>query len=254
MSLGRTGTAFIANLLSQAQGARVLHEQFPDDRTYFGLRYYGTMDISIDRYLHERFQLLMAQDPSILIYGEVNSYLRYEIEWLKIHLDPVLIHLVRDGRDFARSAMKRDTYTPYDRQIQIIPKDNDAYAERWHKMDRFQKICWYWMHTNEFIANGIGTGHYVKFENIVTNHSYFKHNILNKVGLDIDSKTWKEHIDKPRNISEHFIKKKIKYFLKSGGNKVEKKNFLPHHSKWHSEFQDKFDEICAGTMAKFGYY
>ena len=162
ISLGRSGSKFLADLLDCAPCSLVYHEPYTDDKMFFGLRYYYSADIVMNNYLEERFKKLLPANDYITHYGEVNSYLRYEIDWLKKRFNPTLIHMIRDGRDFVRSALKRDTYTAFDKQVQIVPRDGDTYSVKWYAMDRFQKLSWYWMHSNEYISSKVDR--FVRFE------------------------------------------------------------------------------------------
>ncbi|EFK11585.1 conserved hypothetical protein [delta proteobacterium NaphS2] len=252
LGMGRSGTAFLASLLSKANHALVYHEPEPEDRLYFGLRYAGHFDAVVDNYLKRRFQKILPKDKSIQHYGEVNSYLRYEVDWLRDKFDPAIIHVVRDGRDFVSSAYPRVAYTVNDKKMTIVPKSGDAYAEKWQNMSRFEKLCWYWMHTNEFLASK--TDKRVQFEKLIGDYEYFEKNLLNQIGLYISKNLWEEQIQKPKNTTKHFLmKKRIKRLL---GMRKQDDNTIPiaHWNKWDNERLSQFDDICSGTMKKLGYY
>lgn len=250
LALGRSGTQFLASLLAKSPHAVVYHEPMPEDQIYFGLRYMGNFNKVLDRYLERRFQKLLPPKDSCEIYGEVNSYLRWEIDWLKNRFDPILIHLARDGRDFVRSAFIREVYTANDKNI-LVPKDDDLDAHRWDKWNRFQKLCWYWKHTNEFLSSKIQKT--VQFEKIITDYSYFDDNILKPIGMDIPYDLWKREVKRPKNTSKkRILKRKIRgIVLGRGKNQCIKP--IPHWTEWDIEKKEQFDGICSRTMKKFGY-
>ena len=252
LSLGRSGTRFLAALLAKTPGSLVYHEPVKEDRVYFGLRYAGNFDIVVDGYLEKRFRELINAGDNIKIYGEVNSYLRYEADWLIKKFDPVLFHLVRDGRDFVRSAYTRDVYTPEEKKQVTVPQDNDPYAGKWAKMTRFRKLCWYWKHTNEYLCSKIERR--IRLEKLLTDYDYFNDRVLQPLGLDIPLPTWQREVKNPRNTSKKSIlRKRVKSALFFRKKKEQVKPF-PHWTHWSKEQMRQFDEICAETMKKFGYY
>ena len=252
LSMGRSGTQFLASLLSKAPRTLVYHEPAEEDRLYFGLRYAGTFDTVMDAYLERRFQKLLEQTgPKYDVYGEVNSYLRYEVEWLKKRFNPVFFHMVRDGRDFVRSVYTRDVYTLDDRKRMIVPGDQDPMAEKWENTDRFQKLCWYWKHSNEFIASRVDRT--ILFEKLLSDYDYFKDNVLEPLGLYIPYSTWSAAVKYPLNTSKRFIlRNKIKRVIKLQ-SKEKRIKPLPHWSQWDNKRKEQFNEICFETMKKFGY-
>ena len=251
LSMGRTGTRFLAALLGKAPGTLVYHEPVKEDRVYFGLRYAGNFDRVVDNYLERRFRDLIASGGKHKVYGEINSYLRCEADWLKKKFDPVLFHLVRDGRDFVRSAYTRDVYTPREKKLVTVPKDHDPYADKWDKMTRFRKLCWYWKHSNEFLLSKIDRT--VLLEKLLTDYDYFKDNVLSPLGLNIPFNTWQTEVKKPRNTSKkNILRKKVKgtvlFWKKEALIKP-----LPHWTRWNKIQIRQFNEICGETMEKLGY-
>jgi hypothetical protein len=250
MALGRSGTHFFASLLAKSPNALVYHEPMPEDQIYFGLRNRGNFNLVLDSYLERRFQKLLPPKDSCQIYGEVNSYLRCEIDWLKKRFDPVLIHLVRDGRDFVRSAFTREIYTLNAKNI-VVPPDDDPDAGQWDTWNRFQKLCWYWKHTNESLGSKIEKT--VRFEQLITDYRYFDENILKPTGLDIGFDLWKREVKKPKNTSKsRIMKQKIRAVVLARG-KNQRIKPIPHWTQWDQKQIHQFDEICSETMKKFGY-
>jgi len=251
LALGRSGTNFLASLLNKDPNALVYHEPYIDDRKLIGLRYSGCFNKVVNNSLEKRFKNLLKKDTEFKIYGEVNSYLRYEIEWLRKKFNPIIIHLIRDGRDYLRSAYIRTVYTPKEIQLPIIPHDKDPYAEKWQDMTRFQKLCWYWMHTNEFLSKKIKN--FVRFENLMIDYDYFNKKILKPTGLNISYECWKKEVKKPRNTSRRrTLRKKIKQNI-FFWERAESIKPIPQWTEWDELKIEQFQEICGRTMKKFGY-
>lgn len=251
LALGRSGTRFLASLLGEAEHAFVCHEPFAEDRFFLGLGQCGHYRVVLDDYLEQRFQTLLKEPFPYRTFGEVNSYLRFEVEWLKRKFDPLLIHLVRDGRDFVRSAYSREIYTSLDRENLKLPTDDDPYSGRWKSFNRFQKLCWYWMSTNEYLHARLGD--WVQFEKLISDYAYFDAHILKPTGLDIPFELWKKRTTRPMNTSQRRLfrlrVKKALFFHKS----LPVPATIPHWRSWDGEMRTQFQEICGETMAKLNY-
>ena len=143
------------------------------------------------------------------------------------------IYLVRDGRDVVRSLMNRRHYRDKDHHsYKYKPTKNDIYRKAWKRMDRFEKVCWYWMHGNQYILTKSGLTP-VKFENLITNYTYFKNNILEKTGISVPESKWRAEV-------------------KSPSNKTKKYGF-PKWTEWNNVMIRKFNAICGPTMKSLGY-
>ena len=168
------------------------------------------------------------------IYGEVNSFLRRHCEALKKAFPNVtILHLVRDGRAVVRSMYSRETMMPgaYDTKY-VRPKPGGPYYEKWDKMSRFEKLCWYWAVENEYLYR-CTNGRIVHFEKIVRDYEYFKEKVLEPLGLDIPREIWEREVRRPRNISLQYK--------------------LPHWKEWDKWMEERFREICGEIMEKLGY-
>jgi hypothetical protein len=251
MALGRSGTNFLASLLARDGRGRVLHEPYPLDSSLLVLRYAGGFDGVVDHLLEERFKELLPDPERNAFYGEVNSYLRYEVDWLRARFDPALIHLVRDGRDFVRSAYIRGVYTPLEPSGPIVPKDGEPHAGQWPRMTRFQRLCWYWMHTNEFLASRIYS--FVRFEDLLRDYGIFKANILDPTGVQVSREVWRREVERPKNTSRAFRLRSRLVGLLRGRRRIPDLRPLPPWSKWDDERAGQFWEICGPTMRRFGY-
>ena len=251
LALGRSGSNFLARLLARDTRALVYHEPYPLDSRLMVLRHSGGFGRALDDLLEERFRALLPADGSARIYGEVNSYLRYEAEWLRRRFDPALIHLVRDGRDFVRSAHPRGVYTRHELDGPILPRDGDRWSERWPEMSRFQRLCWYWTHTNEHLAATIAS--HVRLEDLLRDYTVFSNEVLGPTGLEIPQAVWRAEIDRPRNTSRVYRLRLATRRLLRGGERVPSFRRLAHWSEWDDDQTEQFWEICGPTMRRFGY-
>ena len=209
ISLGRSGTQFLSNLLNQVPNFSVKHEPFIEDKKLLSYSYSDSYSQIVEKLLQERFKSVNSDlDNNYNTYGEVNSYLRYNSDWLRNELNAKILTIVRDGRDFVKSAYGRTIYTNEEPQLSIIPKNGDSYVEKWPKMDRFEKLCWYWKTTNEYLFDNFGDD-ILKFEKLISDYEYFNKKIL--IPLNIDSLSydkWINIVQKPKNTSKAYNIKK----------------------------------------------
>jgi hypothetical protein len=234
LGFGRSGTAFMADLLDKVMGAHVFHEPVLEDFFAHARVHYNPADG--DRYMQgfrkKEIFARMKHIPSG-VYGEVNSTIRCHANAIKNTFpNAVLIHLVRDGRDVVRSTAGRRTMTiknPF--SLSIHPNSNDPWKDRWHDMDRFARICWFWQEENRRLRTSIGRT--VQFEKILSSYEYFSREILEPCGIHIDEDVWLAAIATPQNISREFS--------------------MPKWGQWTSEQQKNFREICGEEMEKCGY-
>jgi len=66
----------------------------------------------------------------------------------------------------------------------VHPPPGDPYHEQWNSMSRFQRLCWLWQADNAFIRTSLD--HTVRFELLLSDYDYFKSELLDYVGLEVD--------------------------------------------------------------------
>ena len=234
LGFGRSGTAFMANLLNKSVNAYVFHEPVLED-FYAHLRAHYNSKAAEEYMLGFRRKEICVRIIKATpgVYGEVNGNLRCHVEAIKKAFpQATLIHLVRDGRDVVRSAMSRRTMTlknPF--SMRIHPTKQDPWRTRWNEMDRFSRICWFWQEENSRLRSTIGKT--VQFEKILSSYEYFDHEILQPCQIQIDKTEWESAISSPRNVTNQFR--------------------MPKWTDWSPEQQKSFREICGDEMAKCGY-
>lgn len=245
MSLGRSGTKWLATILSRDRGALVYHEPFNELMAYLRA-YSGNEDI--EQYIRG-FRMkeiyLRVRGRNFKVYGEVNSYLRLYCPAIKKYLpNAVLIHNVRDGRAFIRSVYTRGGMRDGSFRLKYVgkgiaelatwlPREQRERLRNWVRLPYFERLCWLWRIENEFIERCVGKEP-VRFEDMLRDYNYFKHRILEPLGIDVSKDTWFEMTRKRINVSRMYL--------------------LPPWEKWDKGMKRIFDEICGDLMRRYGYY
>jgi hypothetical protein len=234
LGFGRSGTTFMANFLNRAEGAHVFHEPVLEDFYAHLQAHYNPK--AAERYMQgfrkkEIYFRMRQAAPGI--YGEVNGNLRCHSNAIRLAFPgATLLHLVRDGRDVVRSAMPRRVMTIRNPlSLMIRPEAGDPCKSRWHEMDRFSRICWYWQEENRRLRTSIGKT--VQFEKILSSYDYFQSQVLEPCGIRIEKMVWEAAIGTPRNTTGEFS--------------------MPRWDQWTPEQQKTFREICGEEMAQCGY-
>jgi hypothetical protein len=235
LSVGRSGSMFLANLLNQAPESQVCHEPTRADFAAYVEAFYDE-NAAID-YL-QRFRkkeiYLRIREENPRTYGEVNTNMRRHCNALEQEFPNLtLIHLVRDGRDVVRSMMSRRTFQPWDPVTsQIHPLDVEGeWAKTWPQMKRFEKACWYWMIENRFLRRRIGR--VTQFERLISDYGYFASHLLAPLGLTISQSEWEVAKRRPKNVTRQYQ--------------------IPHWSEWDDEKKQAFEKICGAEMRANGY-
>lgn len=234
LGFGRSGTAFMADLLNRAEAAYVFHEPVLEDFYAHFRAHYDSK--AAERYLQGfRKKEICFRTRHLIpgIYGEVNGNLRCHSNAIRIAFPKaVLLHLVRDGRDVVRSAMPRRVMTIRNPlSLMISPDHTDPWRASWPEMDRFARLCWYWREENRRLRVNIGKT--VQFEKILSSYEYFQDQVLEPCGLHLDKKVWEMAINIPRNTTNKFS--------------------MPKWDQWTPEQKKTFMEICGEEMTQNGY-
>ena len=235
LSLGRSGSLFLSDLLHQAEKISVFHEPNRLDFLAY-LQAHDSSDRAKEYIINFRKKFIynLARKMQVSNYGEVNSILRRHAAILQQEIpNATFIHLVRDGRDVVRSMMARRTFTYKDPITQFIaPKPGEAYFQEWPKMSRFEKLCWYWLYENKILTNHLET--FIRFEDLISDYAYFSKNVLDACQIHLPFEIWESEVGRPKNVTE--------------------KHTIPHWTEWRNDQMEIFTNICGSLMNTFGYY
>ena len=234
VGLGRSGTTSIARLLDLDPAAYVCHEPVANDFIAYLRAFYSpdTAERYVSRFRSKEI-FLRAQRHQAQVYGEVNSALRRHVPALcQTFPHATFLHLVRDGRAVVRSMMARPTMTADDPNTATIhPQPDDPWYERWAEMDRFARLCWYWQAENGFIRQTIGPS--VRFEDLLSDYTYFSENLLNPCQIQLGSEQWATALAQPLNRTS--------------------RHSLAAQEDWSAEQKQTFWSICGHEMRCHGY-
>lgn len=240
MGSGRSGTQLITSLLDSSGATAAYHEpNFKED--------VGTMDILrrdtalADRYWRdfrsvEVYRRWQRQAPGIS-YGEVNGTIRYQTpSIIKLYPEAGMLLMARDGRGVVRSVMGWPQFYGPDAHgaYALEPLPGDPFCEEWPRMTRFERVCWSWRDTNEFLMNCIPVNRRLQFERITSNYEYFAERFLGSIGLELSRDSWSRIVGQPSK------------------NATANHGF-PHWCHWGDAEQKAFWRICGDTMARLGY-
>lgn len=233
LSMGRSGTKFLASLIDSARSIGSIHEFYPD---YLFYQAFFRSAKASDYYIkHLRMPYIYMKNSrrDIDTYGEVNSVLRRNAHSLKKFMPHAkILHLVRNPKDVVRSMMNRKTMRWYDGVTKFVrPPRGDMYYDKWPEMDRFERICWYWRSENDYIREYADRT--VKFEDMLTDYDYFNNTMSMITGHTIDKAVWMDKVKKPKNVSASYS--------------------FPEYDKWNKAQKDAFTKICSKEMRIYGY-
>lgn len=234
MAIGRSGTTFLSNLLNKNDdNVEVFHEPCTFDRISHQRAFHDS-DESIEYMKNFRMKGIeyYIKAKKLSGYGEVNSFLRRHIIAIqKFYPYVKLFHLVRDGRDVVRSMLSNDTMEFWDENTKYIsPNEHDVFYSKWNSMNRFERLCWYWMVENEYLSTYIKE--YIKFEDLLEDYNYFDEKVLRVLGLNVTKEKWEIAKESPKNVTDHDA---------------------PKWETWDDDIKRIFWKICGGTMLRYGY-
>lgn len=240
MGSGRSGTQLISDLLDSTGMAKVFHEPnfWEDVSTMDTLR----KDAAIAVRYWQEFRILEVyrrwmEKPEAQIYGEVNGTIRYQAPAIKkIFPNSKMLLVVRDGRAVVRSVMGwPQFYGPKSKGAYALsPLTDDPYLDEWPRMSRFEKICWSWNDTHEFLMRYISPIHWLQLERLTSDYDYFTEHFSRYINIEMPYDHWFARVSKKSRNST-----KVYGF--------------PEWKEWSGTQRKGFIRICGGTMSKLGY-
>ncbi|MCE5208522.1 MAG: sulfotransferase [Chloroflexi bacterium] len=162
LSTGRVGSETVSRLLSLAKNVLVYHEPWPElfalsKKAYEFSDVYPDdqrlADVLQEGFLTARRELLnysLYCDHGYVEAGPPATFLAPLI--LKAIPEVKFIHLVRDPQSVVSSGMHRGWYSghAYD-STRIVPAVDSEMGRLWDNMNPYQKNCWLWAETNDWI-------------------------------------------------------------------------------------------------------
>ena len=250
--LGRSGSAFLADLLNQDPDARVEHEPFRDDYLHLPLAYYGGAHRCVRDYIRSRRERIEARvHDSVAIYGEVNSLLRYFTDDIReVFDDPPLMFIVRNGRRYVESAYVRGIYSAEATHAHIVPKDDDPWVDHWKEFGRFEKLCWYWSHTNAHLLAKVER--FTRLEDLVRDYGALREHVLVPTGVSISEEAHRRSAERPRNTTADFVRMRFRERLRLPWRRSASPAGRPL-GPWTEAMEQSFQAICGETMRRLGY-
>lgn len=261
VSTGRTGTEFLAKLFNDIfDKVDSRHEPYPDffDLVTKYIRSEMKFNETLSRFLWERERICaQVHRRKKEIYIESNNNLAWLIKVVqKSFKNCRIVHVIRDGRTYLRSQYskrvwpikKQEPKVPFmsendgRERIKAVDFSNDPYCSQWNNMNRFEKICWYWVKKDKLIYDSIKDDKNaitVKFEDIFDGDSEYK-------GLweIIDFLDLKKRLSVPK---EEILKKMTR---KSNATK---EDLLGKWETWTPEHKEQFISIAGEHMKLYGY-
>ncbi len=231
----RSGTVFLANMLkTELPNSHIEHEANVLDHYHYSKAIQSEEEALHYLKYHRQQELYWrCGGKQVDRYGEINPFLRLHATAVKKTFPKAkLFHVVRDGRNIVRSIYSREILGKSDPLNKLIyPPKGDPYFEKWSTMSRFEKICWQWQYDNAYLLKVIGKP--IKFELLRSDYDYFKSELLDQIGVDIDALTWQGYVSQKQNVTPTYR--------------------LPHYKDWTATQQQQFKSICGEVMQRCGY-
>jgi hypothetical protein len=234
VSLGRSGTQFLSNLLNLDPSTNVFHEPIRRDILEYVASFKDSYDPAqyIKGFRKKYLQYQVTNQPH-KVYGEVNSFLRRHSAAIVNNIPNVkVLFVIRDGRKVVRSMLNRGTFSDNWYYKSIIPGIDSPYKADWEQWGQFEKCCWHWASDNKILFDRFGRG--INFETLLEDYDYLKEKILDPLQLDVTEGVWQvERLVKSDNRTRQFT--------------------VPAYRDWSPAWIKSFGEICGEMMEIHGY-
>ncbi|MCA9260929.1 MAG: sulfotransferase [Planctomycetales bacterium] len=236
LSTGRTGSRWLAGLLNTCQNASVFHEPIRWEQWAHreAIEQPESAESYIQQFRLKEIYLRVAGRPDERpVYGEVNGCLRRHAAAIASNLpQAVLLHVVRDGRDFVRSVCTRGTFAgAHPVYTGLRPPLDSEWPKDWSALSEFERACWMWANENSHLAAHVPTS--LRFEDLVGSYEAFADGVLAPLQLDVPRAAWDAARTRPDNASTGVQ--------------------APHWTEWTASQSDTFWSICGEQMKRYGY-
>jgi hypothetical protein len=170
-------------------------------------------------------------DPRRFI-NSSNLYIHFTDALFYLYGDVKFIFVVRNGKDFARSAVSRNWHNY--RTFGIVPPDDSAYYSQWAEMSPLQRAAWIWTYRNSIALKRLSSVP-DKYKKIVRLEDCCHDSVLDELERFTDIK-----------ITAHKWAKNHRY------NTNGSFSMLPV-SRWSETMHREFNLIAGTMMQFFGY-
>ncbi|MFB6356380.1 MAG: hypothetical protein ABEJ65_07685 [bacterium] len=236
LSTGRTGTDFFTHFFNNVvKNSWSLHEPTPAfKRRSFEL-------VSRGHTLYEKIYFKIPRLYRHLLrdkdyYIESNYHLFSLVPLLREAFeDPIVIHVIRDGRDVVRSWLNRGWFLD-DPGSKLSPHYFEGYDQAtdcWEDWNALEKVAWYWKAVNEVIHEQ-SPDVTVYFEDIF----YDKHEGIYEILDQFDDMEYRDE-----GVQNSFQQKVNKSTHK----------LVPKYPEWPDSWKEQFQSIAGNAMEKWEY-
>ncbi len=240
--MGRSGTKFLASLLSPIEGVQAEHE-FIGNREFWLLSWYLPHDVYAEIYL-QKIKKEVEKKTNQKLFIDVNSMLQNCVPTLnKVFTPTKIFHLVRDPRDVVRSLYTRRN----EKNIHLVPKTREDMG-KWMDGDKFYQICWNWKSTTEKLLSE--KTELIRFEDIISDYKIFNNKILEPLQLEMTESQWSNVASKKVNETKSKFYRKV-YSILKGRDFIEEE--LPRFDEWSEKQKKILYDICGDVMKKCRY-
>lgn len=242
-SIGRTGTVSLAHFLNEIPGVICFHEKERQDVSFLFLSQLDQYSSLTKSYIKKRNKEINSLQCDFYI--EVNPYLRYADNSLLSSLGWKKIFLVRNPKTYIESVFVRKLFTTEDTILNQYPDNDDSYSNIWHELSRFQKICWYYAKTHQYILSS--NNDFYRFEDFINNPENLKFFVEN-LGIEI-SKVKSFNLPKLNTSLKHKLRRKL--LAKAKGE-----NYRITPIKWANlkiNEKETYKTLCETLEKKLGY-
>jgi hypothetical protein len=215
-------------------------------------RFLGNLsDPQVVKKLHEQRSGFVFKVPgSVYIESNLGYYGMLDV-MPEVFRNHKAVYIVRDGRDWIRSMLNwgevygkegvRKLFAHEWPAASKIP--GDPWAEIWHTLPRFEKLCWAWVRLNEFALNSISknpNARVFQFEKIFTGEGRY-HILDDLVGFVTDLPGINPQV---LGGTEGWLEQKIH----------QSTDQFPAWEQWSVDQKRQFKKVCGPLMDRLGYH
>lgn len=246
VSTGRTGTQFFGRAFNAYPGILAAHEPRPDflDLAMRYARGQCSTSQAEQTIRRKRGALLReARRQHCTHYLESNNrFFALLAPLRRVFPEALLVHVVRDGREYVRSGMSRPWYTEKDkelrrgRRLRALDFPHDPWYQQWDSLSRFEKICWRWQKKDSLITQALADDPQaltIRFETL------FDHS--QEAGL---RRLW-DFLGLPPNVNPAHLEA-----ARSAPANATPQYAFPAWPEWTAEQRHQFDRIAGPQMQR----